>query len=274
MTKQGRFLGKALSAVISVPAAGIIALGVAVPANAACVNTIINGVTVCVPSSTGGVGGGGSGTVGNGSGNAPGAAVPVIGGNNGAPDLPPNAPALPVPVPVVKLPAPAAPVAPAVPAPGQAPIKVPPVVSVPQVPGVPVLGQPQNAVKAPAKKAAYGKTAAVPATADAPSVKPAPKAGASKVKAAPTASSVASATPSTTATAVAAPTEAPAATPSLAAPVAKADSNWFNIDGVLGFNPSDPAGFVLTLLGGSAVAAAATLYWARKAHRGSVAASE
>jgi hypothetical protein len=42
----------------------------------------------------------------------------------------------------------------------------------------------------------------------------------------------------------------------------------------LKFNPSDPASFVLTLLGGSAVVTAGTLYWARKAHKGSLAAAE
>jgi len=48
------------------------------PAQAACTNTVINGVTVCVPNSDGGVVGGGTGAVGGGSGTGtPGQAAPI-----------------------------------------------------------------------------------------------------------------------------------------------------------------------------------------------------
>ncbi|WP_315913951.1 hypothetical protein [Arthrobacter sp. lap29] len=80
---------KALTAVATIPVAGIIALGGAGAASASCTNTTINGVTVCVPNNDGGVSGGdGAGGVGTGGGAG---AAPGIGGggNGGQPAGPP-----------------------------------------------------------------------------------------------------------------------------------------------------------------------------------------
>lgn len=108
-----------------IPVAGLIALGNAGAAFASCTNTVINGVTICVPNSDGGVIGGGTGTVGGGSSTAPGQAGSIAPGPSGGYQQPAPAPVAP-PAPLAPAPAPApAPVynqpVPVVPAPALAP---------------------------------------------------------------------------------------------------------------------------------------------------------
>lgn len=107
---SGAALGTVLVAALS--------LGMAAgPAHASCTNTVINGTTVCVPNSDGGVPGGGSGVVGGGGSTVPGGAGGIVPGGGGAPAPLPQAPAPAAPyVPPLQAPAPAAPVPAVVPA--------------------------------------------------------------------------------------------------------------------------------------------------------------
>lgn len=114
---------KIIAAIATVPVAGLITLGSAGAATAiTCapgyIETVAaNGASFCAARNDGGVGGGGTGTIGNGGSTAPGQAVPVAPPVQQAPPAPPAAPA-PAPAPIQVAPAPVtAPKAPAVQAP-------------------------------------------------------------------------------------------------------------------------------------------------------------
>lgn len=214
----------------TVMAAAALALGAAGPAQAACTYTVINGVNVCVPDSTGGTAGGGTVVVGGGGSTVPGGAAPIVGGNGGAPLHP--APYAPAPAPYVP-PAPvyaSAPVQAYVP-PAPAPVTNQPVKGfAPAEPSQPVKGV------APAEN---------PVIDGVPAVAPA-------AEATPTeSSSVAPPTPSGTATAM------PSGTPSLStAPAAEPIQSERTADADNGTAP----GFVAGSLGVLVVAAAAVFY--------------
>lgn len=107
-----KIVTKAIAVVASAPIAGLIILSGAGAANAiTCgpgyTESIVNNTPICVPNSDGGVGGGGTGTIGNGGSTAPGQAVPIAPPVQQAPPAPAPAPAPPVAVPPPAAPAPA-----------------------------------------------------------------------------------------------------------------------------------------------------------------------